>query len=64
MLVFIIGHVYMTTTGKTPLYYIKGMITGVEDILLTETEKRYLETHYPHRLIKVEALADAPAETA
>ena len=29
---FIIGHVYMTTTGPTPLSYLKGMITGWEEV--------------------------------
>ncbi len=54
MLVFVIGHAYMATLGKTPLYLIRGMITGVEDIVITETERRWLETHHPDRLIKVE----------
>lgn len=30
IIAFIIVHVYMTTTGHTPLSYIKGMITGWE----------------------------------
>jgi len=54
MLVFVIGHAYLATAGKTPLYLIKGMITGVEDVVITETEKRWLEMYHPHRLIKVE----------
>ncbi|HET9914494.1 MAG TPA: cytochrome b/b6 domain-containing protein [Anaerolineales bacterium] len=29
---FIIGHVYMTTTGATPLESIRGMITGYEEV--------------------------------
>jgi thiosulfate reductase cytochrome b subunit len=29
---FIIGHVYLTTTGPTPLEAIRGMITGYEDV--------------------------------
>ena len=29
---FIIGHIYMTTTGPTPMSYLKGMITGWEEI--------------------------------
>jgi thiosulfate reductase cytochrome b subunit len=32
MLAFLIGHVYMTTTGKTPTTNIKAMITGREDL--------------------------------
>lgn len=31
MMVFIIGHVYMTTLGKTTFSHIKPMITGYED---------------------------------
>ncbi len=29
--VFLIGHIYMTTTGPTPLTHIKTMITGYEE---------------------------------
>jgi len=32
MLVFFIAHVYLTTTGHTPLAYIKTMITGWETV--------------------------------
>jgi len=53
MIAFIIVHVYMTTTGKTVFHYIKGMITGVEEVELSEIEKEYLETHAPD-LIKDE----------
>jgi len=31
MLVFLIAHVYLTTTGYTPLAHIKAMITGYEE---------------------------------
>jgi thiosulfate reductase cytochrome b subunit len=31
MLIFFIAHVYLTTTGHTPLAHIKAMITGWED---------------------------------
>jgi thiosulfate reductase cytochrome b subunit len=31
MLVFLIAHVYLTTTGATPLAHIKAMITGYEE---------------------------------
>ncbi len=50
MVAFVIIHVYMTTTGKTPLHYIKGMITGVEEVELSEIEREYLETHMPDML--------------
>jgi thiosulfate reductase cytochrome b subunit len=32
MLVFFIVHVYLTTTGATPLAHIKAMVTGWEDV--------------------------------
>ncbi len=32
MLIFFIVHVYLTTTGHTPLAHIKAMITGWEDV--------------------------------
>jgi len=32
ILIFLIGHVYMTTTGHTPLAHIKAMITGWENV--------------------------------
>lgn len=32
MLIFFIVHVYLTTTGPTPLAHIKAMITGWEDV--------------------------------
>ena len=32
MLFFFIAHVYLATTGKTPLAYIKAMITGWEEM--------------------------------
>ena len=35
---FIVGHVYLTTTGAEPLEGIKGMITGWEDIEVHGTE--------------------------
>ncbi len=50
MVAFVIIHIYMTTTGKTPLHYIKTMITGVETVELTEVERAYLEQEYPSRL--------------
>ena len=32
MLAFLIGHLYLSTTGHTPLAHIKAMITGYEDV--------------------------------
>ena len=31
MLAFLVGHLYLSTTGHTPLAHIKAMITGWED---------------------------------
>ena len=36
---FIVGHVYMTTTGATPLEAMRGMITGYEEVEVHEYEK-------------------------
>lgn len=43
MAFFVIIHIYMTTTGKTPLHYIKTMITGYDKIELSEIEEAYYE---------------------
>ncbi len=44
--VFVIIHVYMTTTGKTVFHYIKTMITGYDSVELTAAEEAYIrETH-------------------
>lgn len=40
LLAFVIAHVYLTTTGDTPLSSIKAMITGWEVIDLDENEER------------------------
>ncbi len=53
MLLFVIGHAYLATLGKTPLYLIRGMITGVEHVWLTETELRFLRQWYPQRVLDV-----------
>jgi thiosulfate reductase cytochrome b subunit/mono/diheme cytochrome c family protein len=36
---FIIGHVYLTTTGATPLEAMRGMITGWEDVTVHEKKE-------------------------
>ena len=35
---FIVGHVYMTTTGATPLEAMRGMVTGYEEVEVHEEE--------------------------
>jgi thiosulfate reductase cytochrome b subunit len=32
MLIFLIVHVYLTTTGHTPLAHIRAMINGYEEV--------------------------------
>ena len=43
MALFVVIHVYMATTGKPWTHYIKSMITGRDDVELTEAEVAYLE---------------------
>lgn len=64
MLLFVIAHAYMATMGKTPSYLIRGMITGVEDIWLTEEELCYLRNFHPHRLLEVDKSASPASSTA
>jgi thiosulfate reductase cytochrome b subunit len=40
---FVIIHIYMTTTGKTPFHYIRTMITGYDHVELTPAEKAYFK---------------------
>jgi len=64
MLIFVIAHGYMATLGKTPLYLIRGMITGVEHIWLTETELKFLQQWYPQRVLEVQDMSAQTAEKA
>lgn len=50
MVAFVIGHIYMVTTGKTIFHYTRAMISGYEDMELTDAEVSYLETHEPDRI--------------
>ncbi len=36
---FIVAHVYLTTTGSTPLEAMRGMITGFEEVEVQEPRK-------------------------
>jgi thiosulfate reductase cytochrome b subunit len=40
---FIVGHVYLTTTGATPLEAMRGMITGYEEVEVHEHEEEVKE---------------------
>ncbi len=39
MVSFLVVHVYMTTTGRTPVSNIKAMLVGYEEIDTDQTEK-------------------------
>ena len=45
LLVFVIAHVYLTTTGETPLSSIKAMITGWEVVDIDNDEVRMQHLH-------------------
>ena len=40
---FILGHVYMTTTGATPLEAMRGMITGYEEVEVHEVDEEEIK---------------------
>jgi thiosulfate reductase cytochrome b subunit len=44
---FIVGHVYLTTTGATPLEAMRGMITGYEEVEVqdVDSEKEKVESN-------------------
>ncbi|ARE42078.1 cytochrome B561 [Rhodovulum sp. P5] len=50
MVIFVLIHVYMTTTGKTAFHYIKTMITGYDTIPLSKAQAAYLREQEPNRL--------------
>jgi thiosulfate reductase cytochrome b subunit len=45
---FIVGHVYMTTTGATPLEAMRAMVTGYEEVEVHERADVVMETLAPH----------------
>jgi thiosulfate reductase cytochrome b subunit len=45
---FIIAHVYMTTTGATPLESMRAMVTGYEEVEVHEHIEEVSETLAPH----------------
>ena len=52
MLVFIIIHVYMLTTDHSFVAHVKPMITGFDEVELTEAEEHYLEEDEPSKIRK------------
>jgi len=43
IVVFIIAHVYLLTTGHSFVDHVKPMLTGYDEVDLTEAEEKYLE---------------------
>jgi thiosulfate reductase cytochrome b subunit len=37
---FIVAHVYLTTTGATPLEAMRGMVTGWEEVEVHEEQEK------------------------
>lgn len=48
--VFIIAHVYLLSTGHSFKDHVKPMITGFDEVYLTEEEVAYLETNEPQNI--------------
>lgn len=51
MAVFVVIHVYLLTTGHSTVEHIKPMITGYDEVDLTDAEEAYLEQDEPGRII-------------
>ncbi|WP_299877352.1 cytochrome b/b6 domain-containing protein [uncultured Cocleimonas sp.] len=47
ILIFIIAHIYLLTTGHSFKEHVKPMITGYDDVDLTEAEESYLQQDEP-----------------
>ncbi|MBU0500891.1 MAG: cytochrome b/b6 domain-containing protein [Gammaproteobacteria bacterium] len=50
ILAFVIAHVYLLTTGHSFIGHVKPMITGYDDVDLTEEEYAYLKADEPRKL--------------
>ncbi len=50
IVVFVILHVYLLTTGHSFIEHVKPMITGYDDVELTEEELAYLKANKPGEL--------------
>ena len=59
ILQFVIVHVYMTTTGHTPLAHIKTMITGWEDLESDEAEEILKVRDYKNQLEQIQKILAA-----
>lgn len=49
--VFIIAHIYLLTTGHSTIEHIKPMITGYDEVELSDTELAYLKQDEPGRVL-------------
>ena len=50
MLVFIILHIYLLTTGHSFAEHVRPMVTGYDEIELSDVEEAYLRQDEPGRL--------------
>lgn len=50
ILAFVIAHVYLLTTGHSFIDHVRPMITGYDDVELTEEEYAYLKADEPGKL--------------
>ncbi len=50
MAVFIILHIYLLTTGHSFREHVKPMVTGYDDIDLSDAEAAYLKQDEPQRI--------------
>lgn len=52
ILIFIIAHMYLLTTGHSFKEHVKPMVTGYDDVELSDAEIAYLEADEPQKLAK------------
>jgi len=50
--VFVIAHVYLLTTGHSFVDHVKPMVTGYDDVELTDEELAYIKSSEPELLKK------------
>ncbi|MBT4076132.1 MAG: cytochrome B, partial [Gammaproteobacteria bacterium] len=47
---FIIAHLYLLTTGHSLVDHVKPMITGFDEVELSEAEEAYLKENEPGKI--------------
>lgn len=50
ILAFVIAHVYLLTTGHSFIHHVRPMVTGYDDVELTDEEYAYLKADKPQKL--------------